>query len=50
VTAEDLRKRAAKLLHEAECKTDAFLRRVVIELATAFLERARDLDAQKKLN
>jgi hypothetical protein len=27
MTAEDLRKRAAKLLHEAECETDAFLRR-----------------------
>jgi hypothetical protein len=50
VTVEDLRKRAAKLLQEAECETDAFLRRVMIELASAFLERARELDAQKKLN
>jgi hypothetical protein len=44
VTPEDLRKRAARLLQQAMGETDPLLRRATIELAKAFLAKARELE------
>jgi hypothetical protein len=48
VTPEDLQKRAARLLQQAKRETDPLLHRAMIELAKAFLAKARELDTHKK--
>jgi hypothetical protein len=50
VTPEDLRKRAARLLQQAKVETDPLLLRAMIELANAFLAKARELETHKKPN
>jgi hypothetical protein len=50
VTPKDLRKRAAQLLQQAKVETDPLLHRAMIELATAFLAKVRELETHKRSN
>ena len=50
VTPENLRKRATQLLQQAKVETDPLLHRAMIELAKAFVAKARELENHKKPN
>jgi hypothetical protein len=48
--ADGLRRRAADLLEQAKAELDVDRRATLIELAVAFLAKARELERQNKSN
>jgi hypothetical protein len=50
VDAEGLRRKVADLLEQAKAEADPVNQMTLIELAVAFLAKARELDPEKTLN
>jgi hypothetical protein len=50
VDAEALRRKAAELLEQAKDEGDPRNHRALIDLAAAFVVKARELDREKKMN